>query len=188
MLEPDYEEIESILADEECETSATQIQAIFCGMFAGGYSPDATNWVKTLEDMTNQSHTFSSSALNALKQMFSWTAQMMLKHDELTPMLLPDDGYPPIDILEALTEWCQGFLLGFGLESSEQSIENDEVKESLIDLADISNLALEAKDDEETREALFTLIEHIKVATQIIHWEMVLKNQTQTIEPNTTLH
>lgn len=184
----DYEEVESILADADCEVSAAQIQAIMCGMLSAGMSTANQQWLFTIADMVNEGHHFSAEVKVMMQNLFDWSALTINQHDILTPMLLPDDSYPAIDQLEALTDWCQGFLLGFGLQVGEQPIDNKEVKESLTDLAEISNIELEADENDETQEALVTLTEHIKVATQLIYWEMVVKKQTQIVDQNTTLH
>ncbi|WP_444996181.1 UPF0149 family protein [Aliikangiella sp. IMCC44359] len=184
----DYEEVESILADADCDASAAQIQAIMCGMLSAGMSATNQQWFFTIADMVNEGRHFSAEVKTMMQSLFEWSALTINQHDILTPMLLPDDSYPAIDQLEALTDWCQGFLLGFGLQVGEQSIDNEEIKESLTDLAEISNIELDADENDETQEALVTLTEHIKVATQLIYWEMVVKKQTQIVDQNTTLH
>jgi len=172
----DYEAIEGVLADADCDASAAEIQAFFCGMLAGGLKSQDKSWRTALVDMVNEGQSFSDEAWDLLTLLFQWTAGQMAEHDSLAPVLLPDDSYPAIDQLEGLVDWSQGFLLGFGLQTGNQSIDNSEVKESLTDLAEICRLELEAEENEETQEALMTLVEHVKVAVQIIHWEMVAKN------------
>lgn len=171
----DYEQVEEVLAEAECETSAAELQAILCGMLAAGISPNDKGWLQTVIDMVNDGRVLNEQAEAMIQTLFGWTHKQMNQHDSLAPTLLPDDSYPALDQLESVAEWCQGFLLGFGLQTANGDITNPEVKESLTDLADISQLELEAEENEETQTALFTLIEHIKVAVQLIYWEMVVK-------------
>jgi uncharacterized protein len=187
----DYESVEEILAEDECEASAAELQAILCGMLAAGIKLDDKHWLETVNDMINDSRELSDKSVKIIKTLFVWSHQQLNQDDALAPTLLPDDSYPAIDQLEAIADWCQGFLLGFGLQTGNQVIDNAEVKESLTDLADISQLELEAEEGEETQMALVTLIEHMKVAVKIIYWEMVLKQragQAPTMSNNKTIH
>lgn len=176
----DYEDVESVLADADCDASAAEVQAFFCGMLAAGLKPQDNRWQSALIDLVNDGHDLTGEAKDLMHRLFHWSASEMSLHETLAPVFLPDDSYPPIDQLEALIDWSQGFLLGFGLQTGNEKINNEEVNESLTDLAEICRLDPQAEDDEETQEALVTLIEHIKVAVQIIHWELVAKNTPQT--------
>ena len=171
----EYEQVEEVLAEAECETSAAELQAILCGMLAAGISPNDKKWLTTVIDIANDGRELNQEAQTTIRSIFAWTHYQMNQHDSLAPTLLPDDNYPALDQLESVAEWCQGFLLGFGIQTANSDISNPEVKESLTDLADISQLELDAEENEETQTALFTLIEHIKVAVQLIYWEMVVK-------------
>lgn len=172
----DYEQLEGELADSHCEASISEIQGFQCGMVAAGLNQDDSSWQSAIIDLINNGKDFNVSTNALLGEVIRWTFAEMARHDSLAPIFLPDDTYPVIDRLEALVTWSEGFLLGFGLQTNNQTIENKDVKESLTDVAEICRLELEAEDDEESQEALMTLIEHVKVAVQIIHWEMVLKN------------
>ena len=190
-LEFDYEDVEAVLADGDVDTSAAELQAFLCGMLAAGLKKDDQSWRDALVDMVNEGHPLTSEATGIVQGLFAWTYAQMNEHDSLAPVLLPDDGYPAIDQLEALIDWGQGFLLGFGLQTGNQTIDNPEVKESLSDIAEICHLEPQAEDNEESLEALMTLVEHIRVAVQIIHWEMVAKTVVQAApvsEESPTLH
>lgn len=172
----DYEQVEEALAEDECETCAAELQGVICGLLTAGLSPQKSGWQITLAEMLNQGQDFSLQSKSSIDTVFAWTHQQMSQVDSLAPTLLPDDSYPVIDQLEALSKWCQGFLLGFGLQNGEKTIESQDVVESLNDIVEISQLNLETDENEENQTALFTLIEHIKVAVQVIYLEMVVKN------------
>lgn len=178
----DYEDIESILADADCEASAAEVQGFFCGMISAGAKANENTWQDFFVDIVNDGHPMTEESANLLTALYRWTAEEIVQHETLAPVLLPDDGYPVVDQLEAIIEWSQGFLLGFGLQTDNQKVNNQEVSEALADLAEICRLEQEADESEESQEALVTLIEHMKVAVQIIHWEMVAKTATQSIE------
>ncbi len=187
-LDFDYEFVEGVLADADCEVSAAEIQAILCGLLSAGFNESDKSWIGILEDMVNNGQSLGEQAVQVIGQLLVWTNQQLGEQESLCPLFLPDDSFAAIDQLEALIVWSEGFLLGFGLQVRNQPVKNREVNESLMDLAEISNLELEAEDNEETQEALFTLIEHIKVAVQLVYWEMVIKHNADSIPENTTVH
>ncbi|MCW8879782.1 MAG: UPF0149 family protein [Kangiellaceae bacterium] len=186
----DYENVEEILAEAEVETTASELQAAICGMIAAGLKPNDRGWRDTIFDLINDGREVPIEVKQVIEELAEWTDKNINEQDSLAPTLLPDDGYPAVDQLEAIAVWCQGFLLGFGLQTSNDSVENPEVREGLNDLAEISQLELEAEDNEETRHAIFSFIEHIRVVVQVIHWELVVKHQASAnISPgNDTVH
>ena len=175
-LEFDYDAVETILADADCGASAAEVQAFFCGQLAAGLKRTDTTWPTALAEMANEGRPLNDDTVAYLQQVFDWTAAEMAKLDTLAPLLLPEEDYPAIDQLEAIVDWSHGFLLGFGLQTGNRVIENEEVKESLGDLVEICRLELAVDDDDETQMALVTLIEHLRVAVQIIHHEMVARH------------
>lgn len=189
----DYELVEEVLAEAECETTAAELQAILCGVLAAGVKPEDKTWLSAVIDIIKESGEPLVEVQDLIKTLYDWSHFQMYQHDSLAPTLLPDDKYPVIDQLEAIANWCQGFLLGFGLEAGRGNIDSHEVREALTDIAEISQIELEADESEETQVALVTLIEHIKVAVKVIFWEVVMKNTADTppdqaSQDNQTLH
>lgn len=187
----EYERVEELLAEDEIESSASELQGILAGMVSAGLDLKANGWPDLIAEMITDTGEVSAEVNQIVLALAAWTSSEMNESDTLAPMLLPDDNYPAIDQLESIILWCQGFLLGFGLQMGDKPIENEDIKEALTDLADISQLALEADDDEETLSALSTVTEHVRVAVQVIHWEIVVKSQAsvaETAPENETLH
>ena len=176
----DFESLEERLAEADCETSASEVQAIICGFLTAGLKADDEEWLQTLISMVNEGRVFVAETMAMIRQVFQWTHFEIQQNDSLTPLLLPDDDYPLIDRMESLAFWCQGFLLGFGLQTGNLVVKNPDVEESLGDLAEISRLELDAEEDEAMLLAFETLVEHAKVAVKVIYWEMVVKTVPAT--------
>jgi hypothetical protein len=187
----DFEALEEKLAEADCEAPASEVQGMQCGMLAAGMRVNDSQWSDILISMINDGRVFAAETMQMLQEILHWTHNELTQNDTLTPLLLPDDDYPLIDRMEALAYWCQGFLLGFGVQHGQQLLNNSEVEESLADLTEISRLELDSEDGEEMQKAFETIVEHVKVAVKIIYWEMVVKNvpgsQTR-VKGNDTLH
>jgi uncharacterized protein YgfB (UPF0149 family) len=80
---------------------------------------------------------------------------------------LPDDDAPLVDRIQALGQWCQGFLGGLGLGGIDPTRLGGDTEEFLNDLASIAQVA----HDEETEEAegdLIELVEYLRVGTYLV--------------------
>lgn len=186
-----YESFEESLAEADCELNAAEFQGILSGMLSAGVKGSDNKWLATILEVANDGNSLPSEARDQLVELFKQSQLAFTHQDALAPILLPGDDYPLVDRLEALSLWCQGFLLGFGLKSGGQATDNKEVAESLQDISEISQLEIEGDDSEESQSALLTVTEHIKVAVKVIYLEIVFKQQNQaksSITGNQTVH
>ncbi len=172
-----YQNFEDVLAESDCEISASEFQGVLAGMFSAGLKLADQQWKSTLLEIVNEGRALSAEALKAAQDIFNKTGKVFIEEDVLAPILLPDDSYPVIDRLEAIVLWSQGFLLGFGLQQADKLINSPEVAESLQDISKIAQCEVSADESEESQLDVEMLIEHIKVAVKVIYLELVVKNQ-----------
>ena len=116
---------------------------MLCGMVAAGLKLEELGWADVILEMIVDSpdsdvDEVNPQVLETIRSLANWTFVEINQQDSLAPMLLPDDNYPTLDQLESIVLWCQGFLLGFGIQMGDSPIENEDIKEALSDLADIS--------------------------------------------------
>ena len=89
-------------------------------------------------------------------------------------LLLPDDAAPLAKRLEALSHWCQGFLLGLGLGGVQDlSKLPGDSHEVLQDFVEISRLGLgEAGDGNEDETAYAEIVEYVRMAVMVVYEEL----------------
>ena len=112
----------------------------------------------------------------------------MLESDEIIfELLIPDDEESIALRATALSEWCAGFLSGLGLGgfNNEQPLSSDS-EEFIKDLAKISRLESQPKEDEDSETALFELIEYVRIGVLTLQQECDI-NVNQN-EPPRVLH
>lgn len=172
-----YESFEEKLTQEGCHISASELQGAIAGMISTGLQPQDRHWHCNLLAAINDAQPFSDPAQQMLQQVLMKSHNSFAEQDSLAPILLPNEGYPLIDRLESVSLWCQGYLLGFGLQSGKDKIANAEVAEAISDLSEISRLELDSNDSQDSNMAMMTLVEHIKVAVKVIYLELVQKQQ-----------
>jgi uncharacterized protein YgfB (UPF0149 family) len=87
---------------------------------------------------------------------------------------LPDDDAPIAERAEALSEWSEGFLGGFGLGGSPEANKNmsEEARELLKDLAGIATTEFEFDQDEDVNDENLTEIEeYVRTGALMLHAE-----------------
>lgn len=88
--------------------------------------------------------------------------------------LLPDDDLPLAGRMDALTNWCKGFLYGLGAAGFQHFDRlPDEIKEFMQDLIDITRTNPEAvAEDEEEESAYAEIVEYLRIGVLLLHAEL----------------
>ena len=175
-----YDRFEELLAEADCEITAAEFQGILCGMISAGLQRSSLSWLEQINALINENNGFSNELSQFTKMLVEESHQAFADDDLLAPILIPDDSYPMVDRLESLSFWSQGFLLGFGLQFGDKNALQNEIKESLTDIAEISQVSIKNDDNEEEKMALETLVEHIKVAVKMIYMELVRNPKSES--------
>jgi hypothetical protein len=105
-----------------------------------------------------------------LEQLFEQTRGQLDDEDLSLELLLPDET-DDLDLrLLGLSQWCQGFLYGFGVSGAavEESLD-DESRECLSDLLEISMLGHDEETSDETEQQYVEIVEHVRVATLLLN-------------------
>lgn len=99
-------------------------------------------------------------------------------------LLLPSDDDPLVERLNALIQWGNGFLSGFGLIKRDKPLPK-EVLEILADIDAITQLKIEIKPEDEPRSErdYMELIEFLKVAPLLVASEL-----KDNLEKSQTVH
>jgi yecA family protein len=89
-------------------------------------------------------------------------------------LLLPDDDQTLQSRVEALSRWCQGFLLGLSLGGvQEQTGMPGDSHEVLRDFVEISRLGQgEGGDNEEDEAAFAEIVEYVRMAVLLVYEEL----------------
>lgn len=89
--------------------------------------------------------------------------------------LLPDDDQSLDDRVQALANWCSGFLYGLGTgESLDIDRLSEEARELINDFTEISRAGLDGSGEgsEENERAYMELVEYVRVGAQLIYFEL----------------
>ncbi len=103
---------------------------------------------------------------NAVGEFVSASLDVLYAQDMEFSPLIPDDDEVLSVRLAGLSEWCAGYLSGFGAAASGTSVKAlpVDVQEILRDFASISGLDDDVEGDEQDESSFMEIYEYVRVA------------------------
>ena len=171
-IQIDYIAIEDALKRVDADAEAAESHGILCGMLCSAGRADINSWLKQLmgEVDLDTSDVLARETTELLGQLYKTTVEQLNDTEMGFQLLLPEDEDNLLYNVRSLSEWCQGFLLGFGLgvAKSEDSLP-DEVKELLADFVEITKVGLDAvSEDEQDMESFMEVMEYVRMGVLLI--------------------
>lgn len=167
-----YEKITALLERHNILSDAAEIHGIMVGMLGGGMPLEDRSWLEPMADFVNQGEPLANELKETLLALFNETCQQLLEADFALALCLPDDAAPINERGNALIKWVEGFMLGFGLHQADLTGCSDDIKEALEDFSDISRMDEEMSEDEESEQALFEVMEYVRVSSMLCFNEL----------------
>lgn len=157
----DYEYWNDFLFREGAVCSPAELHGVLCATQCVKNDAWFEIVLNVLDVPTEQASPALRAALEALEEIVGNVFQDQNYSFKLT---LPDDALPIKDRLQALVDWCQGFLHGFGnLGELTAKRLDEEGREALTDLAKIAELDTQTEDSEENEAHYYELVEYVRV-------------------------
>jgi yecA family protein len=173
-----YESVSKVLETHDIAAEPAEIQGMLVGMLAGGMSALSMDWSDALCDFVNQGEPFPQEVEEQLNGVFQQSCEQLRESDFALGLYIPNDD-ADINIRgQALIQWVQGFLLGFGLHQTDLSKASDDVQEVIADLADISRMDDEMTDDEDSEQAFTEVSEYVRVSAMLCFSEFATTDNT----------
>ena len=180
-----YEPLSALMERNQLLTDAAEIHGILCGMLSGGMALENRDWLEALSDFIHQGEPIPAEVKTQVLALYDQTCQQLVEADFALVMCLPDDASPINDRGQALINWLQGFMLGFGLYQSDLTGCSADVKEALEDFAEIARMDEAMSEDEESEQALFEVMEYVRVSTMLCFNELGKSATDQQSKPKT---
>ncbi len=172
-----YQTITTILAGHLVDSCAAEAHGIAAGMLCIDRRVATDAW---LTELFPEDATLEDEETNTLTALFEQTRDLLYPETEqfAFDLLLPsEDEALPVRV-EALRNWCQGYLFGVGYAKS-TSVWPGECGEIMRDIVEFTKLDPDAEGEED--EAAFTeLHEYIRTAVLLIRDQMAEDDEHQT--------
>ena len=160
------------LAAAKSSVSASEAHGFITGWISSG-----AVWGSAAKMFEQALETSLQGALaEAAKQTAEEVKEGLADMDFGFQILLPEDENAINNRRVGLSEWCRGFLSGFGLTGRYQDSElSDEVKELLADFVQISQVDDEIPEDEENDSDLTEITEYVRIGAVMIFTDCASK-------------
>lgn len=177
----DYDEIEGVLRDLESSVPPSELHGSVTGLLVGGQQSSSAEWLtqfiagneherRLMAGDTYRPVTLTEQDVRTLQRFYELVVLDLDSEQLEFSLLLPDDEHATLrQRLSALAAWVQGFLTGVGTSGatlnlqSEDEQANNERREILSDLVEISQVDLDTAEDDENEGHYIQLVEHTKV-------------------------
>jgi yecA family protein len=171
-----YFELNELLTNAEAEICAAECHGFLCGQICTSHYPDEELWLEFVDAQTDD----TAVAVACHREISNLLDEIAgdLQSDEFDfQLMLPDDDSALNERVQALAEWCHGFLNGYGVGMEDAAAAmSDECREILDDFTRICQVDEVEAADEEDEQALMELIEHVRTGTMIIYSGLLLKS------------
>jgi uncharacterized protein len=184
MLQVTFPEIARVLGDMHSSVPAAESHGCLCGALCAASDYSLERWFEEIVPEESPETTDESNI--PLKLLFEDTIRSLRGEEMEFEPLLPDDDVALGDRARALSQWCQGFLYGFGTGEPPQADEiPTNVDEVLRDLTQIGRATVDlAEVNEEEEHAYAEVIEYVRVGVQLIHDELHSVRVAKGIDKN----
>ncbi len=163
-----YQTINAIVIHRDAELSAAQAHGMATGMLSANEQTRCAEW---LAELFRHATPVADEGRTALVHLFEETQSLLASDDFEFDLLLPDGDEALLsEQVEALTDWCQGFLLGVGVTHASADLSRD-VTEILKDIAEFTKLDTNAEGEEDENDFI-EITEYIRSAVFLLRSEL----------------
>jgi len=164
----------------------TEAHGCLCGALCATEDYPLTDWLDELFDASFQQADNSESAIvrDHLHLLHTDTVRALRSEDMEFAPFLPEDDQPLARRADALAQWCQGFLYGFGSVGNERRPDlSTEATEILRDLAAIGRASAgETEPTEEDESDYAEIVEYVRVSVQLVYDELAPHRATHRLQ------
>jgi len=170
-----YQHLDSFFSHNDGVRSAAEAHGLATGMLCVNGQTASSAWIKHLFDEYAGP---TSEQARRLVPLFEETRASLASDDyEFEPFLPDEDEAPLSERIIALSDWCQGFLFGFGalFQAGEPSAQ---AKEILRDIAEFTKLDPDAAGEEDD-VAFMEVSEYLRTAVLLLRAEFASKGRAR---------
>jgi len=167
----DFDVLDTLLVRVEAEAYAAEVHGFVCGQICVTGHADEALWTEFL-DVQGEDDALTQSCYSEVAQLISETLAQMHSAEFGLQLLLPEDAMPMPIRIEALSNWCHGFLNGYGVSERQTALSpTEECNEVLEDFTKICRLGI---DDEgtEDEQSFMELAEYVRMGAILIFEEL----------------
>jgi uncharacterized protein len=181
-----YVPLSEALQKLDATTDAAETHGILCGLLCLNpqANPERERYYQRFLRyvFADEKHLIGDQRCQHLLQALQDYTESQLGSDELTfSLLLPEDSLPLVERVQALMNWCTGFLFGLHLEKPFATQQLDtEMQAFLQDISAISQLALPNQDEDNDEQDYMHIVEYVRMGILTLYQQQFY-NSTRTL-------
>ena len=179
MAKVTWQQLTSSLKMAELGASASECHGIICGLICGGIDVENGSWLGAFNDLMNDGIALPVDLKKDLMQVFANSCNEFSAGDYQLKLLLSDEEQPLSDRAISLAQWSESFMGGFAIGNESGKAISKEIKETLADLSQISQIDTQISDDEESEQSFEEIIEYVRMSALFCFDEMGKKIETE---------
>lgn len=164
-----FDELANTLLPLGTLNSPSELQGLLCGKLCGGVLLSEINWLLAAVEFLDFTQAPDESVRLLLSRLF-YTTRAQLQDDFGLQLMLPDDDYAISERVTALSQWCHGFLTGFGSAGAKTDL-SAEARDILQDLAALVQMSAEDDDDDDSEADYMEVVEYVRLAAAALYLE-----------------
>ena len=174
---PTYDGIETALRRAEASSDAAEVHGSLCGLMCGLGSSGQSAWcAETLADAPPDA-SVTQQARNLLDELAASTRAGLEDDNMAFQPLLPADGEPLVERVDALAQWCQGFNYGLTVAArvgdAEAELNSGTIIEIVRDFSEMAQVSLGDDGADDGGEAAYAeLVEYLRISVQLVYEEL----------------
>ncbi len=180
----DYDQLKSALHALNTDDTISSAHGILCGFACVKPDLSLDDWLNEVLVSIDLNNLNEKSAHEELAQIFNETLSQLNDETLDFQLLIADEDSRLGEQANTLFEWCQGYLVGLGLQKI--STTDEDALELIKDFSEISQLDANVLDTEQNAQDLNEIIEFVRMGTLLIQ-ETLQPSKQDYISPE-TLH
>lgn len=165
---PSFDKISQALDGSDLFTNAAETHGVLSGFVCGGIDLDGRSWQPLFNDVVNEGMSLPQSLKVLISDIYADVVKQCTDDGLGFNLLLPEDNKPLDERAEAMAQWAQGFLVGFGMVQQALNQASEDVQEVIRDIRDISQLSLDfEQEDEDAEIAFIEIVEYLRVSAML---------------------
>lgn len=166
-----HDDIDALIMRLHLGTEASDLHGSLCGFLAGGGALRGDTVLAALQ-LDGEATPPGAGDLALLDQLARQSESELSDPELGFEPLLPDDDRPLAERVDALVDWCRGFLGGFGLAGAAAHASlSDEAQEILRDLGTVAGSSFDFGNESEDEDALIEVHEFVRMAAMLLFAE-----------------
>jgi len=162
----------------ELGAGASEVHGVICGLICGGVNLENGSWYGAFNDLMNNGIAQPIDLKKQLQALFDSSVNEFVSGDYQVKLLLADDDAPLSEQAKSLTQWSESFMAGFAIGNESGQKLNQEIKEALSDLSNISQLDCDIDEGEEAARFLEDISEYVRMTAMLCYSELGFKPAT----------